>query len=76
MSHQPLTVKAKAAIVRYVEIQGRNVGYMQHFMVGLTLKADRMPRSELYGWLERRGYRWDPKYGFWLKKDKNGKRSH
>lgn len=64
LPREPLTKKAKAAILKYVEIKlaKRPIMYLG---VEKTLEAERMRRADLYGWLEAKGYRWKPKVGFW-----------
>ncbi len=69
LPREPLTKKALAAIDQYASIKAEKVGLHIHwFMVKWVLEAERMRRKELYTWLEVKGYRWLPKYGFWEKK--------
>ncbi|MBH8566705.1 hypothetical protein I8748_31910 [Nostoc sp. CENA67] len=63
---QPLTKKAKAAILTYAQIKTlRNPNL--YFAVEATLEADRMRREKLYQWLESKGYRWSG--NLWYSKD-------
>lgn len=62
MIGQPLTKKAKAAIVAYVQIQEV---YSMAMVVHCAVKAERMRRDDLYAYLERYGWRWYPRHGIW-----------
>lgn len=62
---EPLTKKRRAAIHTYVSSQGEKHGYMAYYMIELVLKAERLPAAELYERLERKGYRWDSRGGYW-----------
>lgn len=64
---EPLTKKARAAIQKYAAHHGEKYHYMQHYMIDLVLKAERMKRVDLYAKLESYGYRWYSKRGFWDK---------
>jgi hypothetical protein len=66
LPREPLTKKAFAAISEYATIRARDLR-IHHFMVKYVLEAERMRRSDLYAWLESRGYRWLPKQGIWQK---------
>lgn len=65
---QPLTQKARAAIQKYVALSEKRHGYISGLVIDYVLKAERMEREKLYAWLERRGYRWKAKAGFWVEK--------
>lgn len=68
LPREPLTQKAKAAILKYVAIKTEKMPVM-YFGVEKTLEAERMRRSDLYTWLESKGYRW--KAGYWEKRSGN-----
>lgn len=68
-----MTAKAKAAIQKYVSIQGEKHGQFMFVLVDATLKADRMPREKLYSYLERKGYTW--KGGLWTQKKRTTKKA-
>jgi hypothetical protein len=55
-----LTRKARQAIHTYVWHQAKkhNVS-IGDFLIEWTLKADRMPREDLYAYLQKKGYRWN-----------------
>lgn len=58
LPREPLTKKARAAIFAYVA--HHTAGHMFAFsVVSRTLEAERMRRSDLYGWLEKHGYQWN-----------------
>lgn len=59
--------KAKEAITKYVSIRAEKRGRYLFQLIDDTLKADRMPRTDLYEWLKRKGYRWNPTVGIWYK---------
>lgn len=68
LPREPLTQKAKAAIYTYAEhytAKNRFIGAC----VKRVLEAERMRRVDLYAWLEKHGYRWEPKLykSFWHK---------
>jgi hypothetical protein len=65
---EPLTQKARNAIGTYASIKGKDMPY-HHFMVTFVLQAERMKRSSLYSWLEKKGYTWKAKAGLWVKND-------
>jgi hypothetical protein len=65
---EPLTRKALAAIERYVSIKANGTPIM-YFGIRWTLEAEKMPRAQLYEWLEARGWRW--KAGRWEQKEDN-----
>lgn len=73
LPREPLTKKARAAISTYATIVAEKKGHYHFVMVDAVLKAERMRRSDLYAWLEQRGYRWLSQYGFWEEKPSNGK---
>lgn len=64
LPREKLTKKAKRAILKYVEIKLEKCPIM-YLGVEKTLEAERMRRSDLYAWLEAKGYRWKANYGFW-----------
>lgn len=64
LPREPLTRKAKAAISKYATIKAGDLP-LHHFMVEYVLQAERMRRADLYAWLEAKGYKWLPRYGFW-----------
>jgi hypothetical protein len=68
---QPLTAKAKSAIEKYVHIQGVRKGYYVYVLVDACLKADRMPREELYSYLSNKGFKWDQRFKQWIPKKTN-----
>ncbi len=68
LPREALTKKARSAIHKYAHLQGEKYGRIMHFMVEAVLKAERMRRTDLYAWLESRGYRWDG--SFWREKGK------
>lgn len=68
LPREPLTKKARAAIFAYANHKAdiKLNGYkMNYFMVNWTLEAERMRRADLYAWLEKKGYKWLPRNGFW-----------
>lgn len=72
LPREPLTKKARAAIQKFVELRAAKVGRIGYLMIDLVLKAERMPRIKLYGWLEARGWRWRSRGG-WVKVAVRGK---
>jgi hypothetical protein len=64
LPREKLTHKARWAIQSYAveRCDGLTIAYL---LVDYTLQAERMRRSELYAWLEKRGYVW--KQGLWHK---------
>ncbi|MBN3875228.1 hypothetical protein [Nostoc sp. JL23] len=54
---QPLTKKAKRAILKYVEIKTARFPNI-YAVIEQTLIAEKMRRENLYGWLESKGYKW------------------
>lgn len=68
LPREPLTKKARAAILTYVSIKAEKRVLVMHNGVKWTLEAERMRRADLYEWLESKGYKWLPKYGFWSQK--------
>ncbi|MCL4867812.1 MAG: hypothetical protein KJ063_02490 [Anaerolineae bacterium] len=69
LPREPLTKKALAAIEKFASIKAGDLP-LHYFMVRHVLKAERMRRSDLYAWLEKQDYRWQPHIGCWVKKDK------
>ncbi|GIK36600.1 MAG: hypothetical protein BroJett011_04330 [Chloroflexota bacterium] len=66
LPREPLTRKAFQAISEYAGIRASKNGlHIHHFMVEWVLEAERMRRADLYAWLEARGYKWQPRLGFW-----------
>lgn len=65
-----LSTKAKAAIRAYVQVRARKRGNFLHFLVEDTLKADRMPRNQLYDYLKRKGWHWNARLGLWIEKNR------
>ena len=72
-AQQPLTAKAKAAIVRYVELNKKKHGYISGLVIDFVLKAERMERAKLYAWLDGKGWKWSSKRGYWYEKVGKGK---
>jgi len=66
LPREPLTKKALAAIEKYASIKGEKLPF-HYFMVRQVLQAERMRRSELYNWLDHKGYKWSSKSGLWTK---------
>jgi hypothetical protein len=64
LPREKLTDKAKWAIERYA-VERCDGLTIVHLLVHYTLQAERMRRTELYAWLEKRGYVW--KQGLWHK---------
>jgi len=64
----PVTTKKRAAIHAYVSLQGAKHGKFIDYLVEWTIKAIQMPSPQLYGILERKGYRWTGKV--WAEKPK------
>lgn len=64
---EPLTAKRRAAILRYVVLTTKRMPVI-YFGVDQTLKAERMPSTQLYQWLDRKGYRWESKAKIWIEK--------
>ena len=62
---EPLTVKRKAAIHKYVEICVQRDGPTLQAAVERTLKAERMKAEELYDYLSRRHQVWDSRWKHW-----------
>jgi hypothetical protein len=67
-AQQPLTAKAKAAIVKYVALTEKRHGYISGLVIDYVLKAERMPREKLYTLLDAKGYTWAAKHGLWREK--------
>lgn len=67
LPREPLTKKALAAIEEYASVCGRGLN-IHYWMVRYVLEAERMRRSDLYAWLEKRGYRWLSSPGRWIQK--------
>lgn len=65
---EQLTTKARAGILKYATLEGERQGMYHHFMVNFVLKAERMRREQLYAWLDKKGYTWNSKRGYWVKK--------
>jgi hypothetical protein len=63
---EPVTKKAFAAISKYAIIKAGDFP-VHHLMVKYVLEAEKMKRADLYGWMERKGYRWQA--GYWVQKD-------
>jgi hypothetical protein len=63
---EPVTKKAFAAISQYASLKAGELP-IHHRMVKFVLEAEKMKRVDLYRWLERKGYRWVAKAGFWEK---------
>jgi hypothetical protein len=61
---EPLTKKAKAAILVYAYHYAKRHGEYGYILVEGTLKAERMKREKLYEVLQERGYRWSPRTGW------------
>lgn len=74
LPREPLTKKAKRAIMQYVEVKLKGQ-YLFHLAVLAVLEAERMRRVDLYAWLEKRGFRWDSRVGLWEKKVETGKQN-
>lgn len=68
-NREPLTAKRRAAILRYVILTTKKMPLL-YFGVDQTLKAERMPATHLYQWLEKKGYRWDSKAKSWIERPK------
>jgi len=64
---QPLTKKAKKAITDYAMLKCKGL-HIADLLIHYTLEADRMPREKLYVWLEKKGYVWDSRGGYWRMK--------
>lgn len=63
---QSLTLKARAAITRYVILRLDEHGQTLDNAVKFTLQAERLRRQTLYEWLEARNYRWRAKHRAWV----------
>lgn len=73
LPRERLTHKAFEAISQYATHRAKKHGlYIQHFMVRYVLEAERMRRSDLYAWLEEKGYQWSPAHDLWFARDGSG----
>lgn len=71
-SREPMTKKARAAIHQYVRIRIEKAPLVDA-AVHWTLQAERMRRTELYAWLDAKGYRWKARYGWYQVQPKEQK---
>lgn len=67
---EPLTRKARAAILAYCQIKAEKAMPIMIWLITWTLEAERMKRKDLYAWLEAKGHTWQPASGCWYKKSK------
>jgi hypothetical protein len=67
---EPMTKKARAAIHKYTDHNAEKAGRIGFFMIELVLKAERMKRVDLYAALDKYGYTWDSRRGYWREKKK------
>jgi hypothetical protein len=65
---EPLTHKAEQAICAYAIARCRDL-LLAHLLIKYTLEAERMPRQRLYDWLDKHGYKHNPRSG-WHKEHK------
>lgn len=63
LPREPLTKKARSAIVLYVKLRAKS--FTAYDIVDKTLKAERMCRVDLYLYLHKRGVRWDSRRAGW-----------
>lgn len=72
---EPLTKKAKVAITMYVKLRaaGRGGNYTTSDLISYTLQAERMPRVDLYAWLEAKHYRWRSQRVRWVELERKPK---
>lgn len=67
---EQLTKKARKAIHQYVYLKVSKHDFIAALAIDIVLEAERMRRSQLYSWLESRGYRWN---GYsWLPRHSKG----
>jgi hypothetical protein len=70
LPREPLTKKARAAIEQWVILAGRRYGHYLPVLLKACLAAERMRRADLYAALEKKGYAWKPRNGFWAETKK------
>ena len=67
LPREPLTKKARAGIHAYAIHKTRNMPIVG-LLIDATLEAERMRRTQLYEWLEGKGFKWDSSIGVWRNK--------
>ncbi len=71
LPREPLTQKARAAITKFVTLEGEKKGNFVFVLIKAVLKAERMKRADLYTLLEARGFTWKPRAGWVQAKPKS-----
>lgn len=66
LPREPLTRKAERAITAYALDRCKGAT-MYPLLIKFVLQAERMRREDLYAWLEKHGYKWEPAAGSWRK---------